>query len=307
MSTLKPASLLAGFWLAIIAIAGGCAPGDSAKTPQFSPQKPPALERGVISMAPNLTETVFALGQRKYLVAVGKFDDYPPEALELPRVGGAIDPDLERITQLHPGLILTSGEVPKVAQYGVTHHAAVVNVAMDNLNGIAEGIQRIGALLHCEANAAALLEGMAAQRRAIEAAVAGRPHPKVLLVTGRMSHDLNTLSTAGGPSFLSEIVSLAGGGNIYANSSQAYLEASKETLVKEAPAVIIEFHCGETLSETEKEAFVRDWDALSTVPAVRERRIHIITESHAMRPGPRVYEVARLLARCLHPGMEALQ
>lgn len=296
-----------GLGLVFMAGAGGCAPGIPAKPENAAPPVAPALHRGFISMSPNTTETVFALGQQSGLVAVGKFDDYPSETTKLPRVGGAIDPDLERITQLRPGLIMTSGEVPKVVQYGATHEVAVVNVAMDNLDGIAEGIKRIGSLLQCDVKADALLQRMMEQRHAVETAVAGQARPKVLLVTGRMSHDLNTLSTVGGPSFLSEIVTLAGGDNIYADSSQGYFEASKETVVKEAPAVVLEFHCGETLSDAEREAYVRDWDVLSTVPAVREHRVHIITASHAMRPGPRVYEVARLFARLLHPGVEALQ
>lgn len=278
-----------------------CLAGCSPETP---PKAAPDLARGVISMAPNITEAVFAMGQQSRLIAVGKFDDYPPEANAFPRVGGAIDPDLEKITQLRPGLILTSGEVPKVRQYGLAHGVAVENVAMDNFQGIADGIGRIGALLQCEAAAAALRAAMDAQRRAVEEAVAGKPRPKVLLVTGRMSHDLNMLPTAGGPSFLTEMTALAGGENIHANEKQAYFEASKETVVKAAPEVILEFHCGENLDEADRAAFVRDWEVLSTLPAVRNGRIYIITEPHAMRPGPRVFEVARLLARLLHPDAE---
>ncbi len=290
--------------LACQAVLGaGCGSQPEDRTTTTEPPAPD-LSRGVISMAPNITETVFALGQQTRLVAIGKFDDYPLETAGLPKVGGAIDPDLERIAALRPGLILTSGDVPKVKQYGSASGIPVINLTMDSLEGIHQGITEIGALLACAHESATLLAAMELRRRSLEFALAQRSHPKVLLVTGRMTHDFNALPSANGKSFLSELVSVAGGDNIFSDAPQTYFEASKEQVVARAPEAILEFHCGENLSDTDKKAFVADWQALPTLPAVKNGRVHIITETHAMRPGPRVYEVAALFAHLLHPDAE---
>ncbi len=268
------------------------------------PQAPgkPALERsGIITMAPHLTETVFALGQGGRVIAVGAFCDYPPEIAALPKVGGYIDADLERITMLSPELLLLAGKHQKVTEYAQLHDLPVVHIHMDSLETIDAGIAQIGEALGCVEAADAMRARIKAELAAVCDAVAGRPRPKVLVITGRTQHNLNSLFTAGGASFVSEIVEVAGGDNIYGHARDAYIEASKETVVLKAPEVILEFHSGEALSGHEQALYVKDWERLTSLPAVKNGRVHLILESHALRPGPRVGEVARMIAKTLHP------
>ncbi len=267
-----------------------------------NPGKAGSLQRkGVITFAPNITETVFALGAGDRVVAVSSFCDYPPAIAALPHVGGHIDPDLEKITLLNPELIIVQGKHSVMAELCEKNGIPIAHVDMDSLDTVYEGVLTIGQALGCPTEAEVLNSRIENELESVRESVKGLPHPKVLLITARQDHNLNTLYTVGGPSFLSELLAVAGGENIYGDADQPYLEASKETVVVRAPDIILEFHAGEELSDDESKRYVADWEQLPSLPAVRNGRVHLITESHAMRPGPRVAEIARLLAALLHP------
>lgn len=287
----SPIALSVLLWLGM----SGCSPTASM------PSTPP---KGIISLAPNLTETIYALGGGDRVIAVGNYDDWPPEIAAKPRAGGYLDPDLEKITRLNPELLVVPGQHPKVTEFAKLRGLRVLNVHMDNIETIDAGIRTLGEALGEGPRAEALVAQLKGQRKAVQEAVAGLPRPKVLIITQRQAHDLNTLYTSGGTSFVSEMVTLAGGDNIFADSAQTYFEASKETIVVRAPDVILEFHCGEKLDDTAQAAYRADWQALSGLPAVQQGRIHLVLASHGLRPGPRVVEIARLIALMLHPGVD---
>lgn len=262
---------------------------------------------GIVTLAPHLTETVFALGQGERVVGVGSFCDYPAEVAALPKLGGYIDPDLERITLLNPGQIILPGRQEKVAAYARLHGVPVLHVHMDSLETIDTGIAQLGEALGCASAATALRTRIKNELQAVRAAVAPEPRPKVLIITGRSQHGLSSLFTANGRSFVSELIETAGGDNVYRDAEETYFEASKETVVTEAPEVIVEFHAGEVLSEAEQRLYIEDWRQLPSLPAVKTGRVHLILESHALRPGPRVAEIARIIARLLHPEADVPQ
>lgn len=293
----RNAAAAARAFLVVTVLAAAASCGTDGAEPDFGA---PSADR-IVSMAPNITETVFALGEGGRLAGVTDFCDYPPEAQNLPRVGGYLDPDKEKLTMLAPDLILIQGEHAEVEQLAKANGTPVVHVNMDSLGSIDAGIMTIGKALGVEPKADELVAQVNAGLDAVRAAVADLPRPKVLIITARTSHDLNNLYTVGGKSFVSELVDLAGGDNIYADAPETYFEASKETVVLQAPDAIVEFHAGETLTDEDKARFVADWNQLASLPAVEEGRIYIITESHALRPGPRVPEIAGALARLLHP------
>lgn len=256
--------------------------------------------KGLIIMGPHITETVFALKQGHRVIAVGELDDYPEDAQHLPKVGGYLNPDLEQITMLSPEMLIVAGKYPKVTEYAEINKLRVLNLNMDSLATIDQGIIVLGHELHCQQKADRLRERIQMEIQAVRNAVKDLPRSKVLIITGRPSHDLNTLNTVNGSSFVSELVQVAGGDNVFADAPQTYFEASKESVVMKAPDVILEFHCGEGLTQSQQDAYYLDWKALSTLPAVQGGRVYFITESHGMRPGPRVGEIAQLIAKHLH-------
>lgn len=259
-----------------------------------------AGKKGIVSLAPNLTETIFALGEGKRVVGVGDFDDYPPEVAALPKMGGYLDPDLEKLTLLSPALIVVPGRHEQVSAFGEMNQIPVLNVHMDSLQTIYAGIDTIGMALGVPAEAAALRTKIDGELNALREAVKAYPRKKVLIVLGRERGDLTNLQTVGGASFISEIVEAAGGDNIYKDAPQAYLEASKETILLEAPDAIIEIQAGKSLTKNQLQLLYNDWRFLDTVPAVKNGAIYFVTESHAMRPGPRIADVAKIIARKLY-------
>lgn len=252
-------------------------------------------------MGPHITETVFALGHGGRLIAVGSFDDYPAEAAALPKVGGYINPDLERIGMLNPELLIAAGKSRAITEFAQMKDIPILNIEMDSLATIESGTAEIGRALNAEPQADALRQKINRELDAVRDAVAGKPRPKLLIITMREQHTLNTLYTVSGKSFVSELVEIAGGDNIYKDAPTAYLEASKETVVLNAPEVVLEFHAGEKLDEAEVARFIADWRQLPSLPAVQQGRVYIVTIPYAIRPGPRVGQVARDIARLLHP------
>jgi cobalamin transport system substrate-binding protein len=259
---------------------------------------------GVITFAPSITEIAFALGQGDHVTAVSSFCDFPPEATTRERVGGWMDPDLEKITRLAPELIIVQGDHLKVTELAHQNGTPLLRVDMDSLETITAGIRAMGKALDCQEAAEALGSDITADLEAVRAAVKGRPRPKVLLITGRQLHAMDSLYTVGGPSFLSELIDLAGGVSITQDLSQPYVEASKESVIVEAPEIIIEVHAGEELSDSEQAEYAADWNQLPTLPAVKNGRIHIVCEPYFLLPGPRVTLVARQLAELIHPDVE---
>jgi iron complex transport system substrate-binding protein len=258
----------------------------------------------IISMSPNITETIFALGQGNRIIAVSSYCDFPPEVESLPDVGGYIDPNLERITMLGPDLIILPGKHEKVADLSRQNGFPVLHAHMDNLATIQSGIENIGDALDCPDEAAALWNRIRAELDAVRNAVEGRPRPKVLLINTRSNHDLNNLFTVGNRSFLSEMLDIAGGENLFYDHSEDYFEASKESVVLREPDIIIECHAGENLSTEELQRYRDDWNALPSLPAVENERIYLFEESYALRPGPRIPLIAVQFARWLHPDVE---
>lgn len=280
--------------LLVCIVAHGC-----SDAPSIAREK-----HGIVTLAPNLTETVFALGEGGRVIGVGDYCDFPPEAAELPRMGGYLDPNFEKLTLADPALLIVPGKHPEVTKFGASRNIQVLNVHMDNLETIQTGIRTIGEALGCPDRAEALITRLFDDLERVKKAVEGQPRPKVFVQVTRTEHDFSNLFTVGASSFISEMIAIAGGDNIFADNDQAYFEASKESLLLRAPDIILEFHAGETLSDEEKAAFQADWNAFPTVPAVKNGRVYIITESFSLRPGPRVDLIARLLAGILHPGVE---
>ncbi|MBX7259846.1 MAG: helical backbone metal receptor [Candidatus Hydrogenedentes bacterium] len=259
---------------------------------------------GIVTFGPNLTETVFALGQGDRIVGITSFCDYPPEALSKERLGGYLDPNLERIAVLRPSLLILPGRHEKLSELAKQYNIPILNAHMDNMESIHTSIVNIGEALECPDKATALWNSITVQLDTIREKVGGKPRPKVLLINTRTNHDLNNLFSVGKSSFLAELTDVAGGENIFNDVNDPYFEASKETIVMRAPDVIVEFHSGEPLTPEQQAEFVADWNELPSLPAVQNKRVYLFMESYGLRPGPRIALTARKLAEMLHPGIE---
>ena len=198
----------------------------------------------IISMAPNITETVFALGHEKYLIAITDFCKFPPQTKELQKVGGFFNPNLERIAVLKPDLIILQGKHEKVAKFCRHRGISIMHVNMDSLDSIYNGILELGKVFGCIDRAKKLCANIRSELEQTRKKVSAHTRKKVFLCLGRSQGSMTGIYSAGGKSFLSELVTVAGGDNIFSDVKHPYPEISKESLMKRGPDIIIETRPG---------------------------------------------------------------
>ena len=295
-------ALLAGIGLAVLLrglrFASPAGPVSSSEvTGARRPQR-------VICMSPAVTEMVYALGQGHRVVAISQFTTYPPEALEKPQCGGFFNPDVELILSLEPDLIISQGIAKSLTELGQAREFSVLTVTLEDLDSVFGAISAIGRALGCEAEADRLCAGMRLRLAATRMEVAGRRRPRVFVAVGREPDSLRNLMTVGKGSFLSDVLEVAGGENIFADLDRAYPTVSKESLLERQAEVIIELHGEGMMPDEAKEQILRTWRTMPALPAVKDGRIHIVEGTYAQIPGPRITRLAEELAAILHPAGE---
>ncbi len=268
-------------------------------------EKPGAARTGypqrIVCMAPNIAETVFALGAGDRVVGVSEYTVYPPEAVKLPTVGAQYNADLEKIASLKPDLVIVQEKHEKVEQLCAERGIEVMRVKMLRVGSILDGVRQLGDRLGVPENAAALQKKILADLAAVRARVQGLPRTSVFFCVGRAPGSPRGLFATGGTSFLTEMLTLAGGRNVYEEVQESYPQISAESLIQLAPQVIIEAYPSQKFSEEQRKRIIADWAALPKIPAVRDGRIFLLTEDFLVVPGPRIGLIAGRLADVLHP------
>jgi iron complex transport system substrate-binding protein len=258
-----------------------------------------AEARRVVSIIPATTEMLFAMGAGDRVVAVGSYDRFPPEVDKLPRVGALLDPNVERILSLRPDLLVLYGTQTdlrtQMERAGVPYYAYVHR----GLPDITQTIRSLGARVGVEARANALADRIERQLADIRARVSKSPRPKTLLVFGREPGTLKNVDASGGIGFLHDMLETAGGTDVLADAKQQSVSMSMELVLARAPEVIVELRYarGDTTGESDLKA----WDALPSVPAVRNHKVFMLQGEEFVVPGPRVAAATERLARTLHP------
>ncbi|MBI2300239.1 MAG: ABC transporter substrate-binding protein [Armatimonadetes bacterium] len=261
--------------------------------------------RRVVSLSPALTELVYALGAGERLVGISDFTTWPPEALKLPNCGGAMNPNLELLLQLHPDLIVLQGENEKVRSFCETTGKRYWGRRLDTLSDLNAVILGLGQTLGVP-DGEAVWRKLSAELAAVRAAVEGRPPTRVLVCVGRQKERLAGITTCGGGTFLDDLVTLAGGRNVFADAGSLYPEPSLEELTARAPDVILDLQPEVKTDPATLDRLRGEWRELSTLPAVRNHRVVVVTENYVLVPGPRIGAIARHFAASLHPDVAGL-
>jgi len=264
-----------------------------------------ATPQRIITIAPNAAEMIAALGAGDRIVGVSSFCVYPPELLKRPRVGGIMDPDLEKIVSLKPDLLVLRGDMPTVTKLAQRLNIRVYQDRTETLDDIYTTLNELGALLDKKAAAderiASIKSDVAAITQRIDLQVNNDARPTVLFVVGRDPAGIRNVVTVGKNTFVSEIIRLAGGRGAFDTSTVDYPQLNAEAILAAKPDVIIEVADPAT-PPTELAARKAHWPALgNNLPAVRNDRIHILTDDYLLIPSPRVVQSIKSLADVLHP------
>jgi iron complex transport system substrate-binding protein len=220
---------------------------------------------------------------------------------KIPKVGGLVDPDVERILALRPDLVVLYGTqtelVQRLERAGIPYFSYVHSALPD----IALTMRAIGARIGVAARADTVASEMERSLGAIRDATSRLPHPTTLLVFGRDPASLRNVYASGGYGFLHDMLEVAGGTNVFGDVRQESVQVSTELLLTRRPEVIIELRYGDSLATADIPRELLVWNTLASVPAVKNHRIHALVGDEFVVPGPRVVEATRKLARTLHP------
>lgn len=246
----------------------------------------PQPER-IVSLAPSITETLFALGLGDRVVAVTSYCDYPPEAKQKEDVGDTLRPGLEKIVALKPDLVIISTAsqlesfVRKLEEVGIP----VFISNPRNLDGVLKSIESISEISGASDRGGELVSNLRARVKAVESRVAGRERPGVFLVIGS-----NPLITAGRSAFITDLIDRAGGRSISSDETADYPQYSLETAVARRPEIIF-LQAGED----------RLPEGLRQTPAALRGRVYRLDDDLLLRPGPRIVDGLEQLAEKIHP------
>jgi ABC-type Fe3+-hydroxamate transport system substrate-binding protein len=257
---------------------------------------PATAPRRIVSVGPALTEVLFALGVGDRLVGRSRWDTHPAAALRVPEVGDAIRPNLEAILAARPDLVVLYAAVDNRAAAEALRSAGVPVLALrtDRIHEFARDTRLLGRVLGDTVRAALLVDSVQRTldrvRAATSAAIAaGAPRPRVLWpLLGE------PLFVIGGGSFLSDLVEIAGGTNVFADRPQPAPQVSREEILRRGADVALVGRRGAERLRREPA-----WRGLQ---AVRDGRILVYDTALVLRPSVQLGQAAVMLAELLHPG-----
>lgn len=247
----------------------------------------------VISLAPNLTEIVFAIGAGNRLVGRTSYCDYPPEAKAIAEVGDTLNPSLERVIALQPQVVLisTASQLEVFTQQLRDQNIAVFVTDPRDLEGVFRAIDQIGQIVGHQQQAEQLIQKLRNRTHAVEEAVKNKQPVRVFFQVSA-----EPLIAPGRDAFVTDLMRRAGGLSVTGNVSTAWPRYSNESALASKPEAII-LSTGGSMGAANSTVT----EALKQSPAVLSGRVYKINDDHLMRPGPRSVEGLEAIARALHP------
>ncbi len=232
--------------------------------------------RRIVSLAPSVTETLFALGLGDRVVGVTSFCDYPAEAAQKEKVGDTQRPNLEKLIAAKPDLVIvsTASQLEQFVQRLDDLRIPVYVSNPRNIQGVLNSITEIGKLAGVEDRARELAESLEARIARVDERVAGRARPKVLFIIGT-----SPLFTVGGTSFVNDLIERAGGVSITADEKSEFPQFSLETAIARRPEVIFLQSGDDKLPNQFRQT-----------PAAQTGRVFTLDSNLLLRPGPRIVE-----------------
>ena len=259
-----------------------------------SDQVPPRI----VSMAPNLTEILFALGLGERVVGVTQDSDYPAAAASKPRVGTFWQPGVEAVIALRPDLVVTLAfeqQQEFSRRLGRMGYSRLM-VNIETITGLFDAIVAVGKAAGASGQAEMLCANMRTEINQIRSATASNQPVKVLWVVQR-----EPLRVAGRDTFVNEMIELAGGENAIGPTLHKYPPVGAEQVIAARPEVIIEPAMLPSVLDQQRRQALEYWNRFANVPAVTTGRIHVIDGDTVSRLSPRLPAGIRTIARCLRP------
>jgi len=292
-------------WLIMpgLMIYGGNRGEESNKSAQAEAQDSKSRINRIISLTPSITEILFTLGLGEKVVGVTSYCDWPPEAKKIDKIGGYYDPNYELVVAKRPDLVIMLYEHEEA--YGYLRRLGIDCLRVDHktIKGITESIITIGRECGASSKGEEIAAGINGQLKEIGGKVKGLKRPKVMICVGRNmgSAGLQEVFIAGKNQFYDELITAAGGTNVYQDEAFKFPAISREGIMRLDPEVIIDLVSKTETKPVSKEKIMEQWDTLKGVKAVDTGRVYVFDADYVVIPGPRVVLTLRDMVRAIHP------
>ena len=256
------------------------------------------IPKRIVSLAPSITETLFAIGLNDEIVGVTEFCDFPPQALEKPKVGYS-QPNLETLVALQPDLIVAPKSFLRVDLLTRLEQLKIPTFLLEpkTVEDILTHVRVLGRIVGRVPESLKLSESLRKRISALSFQLKGRSRPTLLVV-------LNTdpLITVGPGSYIHQLIEMAGARNAAEQASMPYPRFNLEEVLRQNPAYLL-FPIGkyEGIPQAEQD----QWRRWTSLEAVKQNNLVQVQSDLLNRPGPRVVEGLEALIKILHP--EVLQ
>jgi ABC-type Fe3+-hydroxamate transport system substrate-binding protein len=264
-----------------------------------------AQPRRIVSTAPSITETLFALGLGKAVVGVSQHCHYPPEAASRPKIGTYISPNVEAIVALRPDLVILQEKTGQAAEQLRRVGIRTLELRHGTLETVFGAVNAIGKQCGVPDRAAKLNAEIRARLDAIRGRTSGKPRRSLVFIVGRTPGSLDNLIAVGNGSYLNELIEIAGGVNALAQTAIPYPKISLESMIGVNPDVLVDMgDMAETTGVTEehKRSVVSLWSRYPTLKAVVHHSVFAVASDIFVVPGPRVVDAAEAFEKMLHEG-----
>jgi iron complex transport system substrate-binding protein len=250
----------------------------------------------VVSLAPNLTEIVFALGDGNHLAGDTDYCDYPPEAVQKPHVGGLVNPNLEEIAALMPDLVLATKSINRRETVNALDHIGLPVYVTDAPHSVEEmiaSVEHLGSALGMEKSASSVAADLRSRLSELDRRLAGAAPRRVLFVVWT-----DPLISIGRNTFIADALRHAGGRSVVETKAE-WPHVSLEEIVRLQPEVLVfaSAHAGDAQRDINAIRVRPGWRNLD---AIKQGNIVIVSDA-INRPAPRMVDAIELLARALHP------
>ncbi len=259
----------------------------------------PDVPKRIVSLAPSVTETLYALGLGDRVVGVTQFCAYPPDVATKARVAGFSDINLEAVVRSRPDLVVLPKD--KLAGKKLIEGLGIPVLTLDtrSLPGLLQAVEQLGAATGRQQEAGAIARRFASALQAAREKAKGKTRPRVLFSVMHSYQGLGyitEINAVGRDGFYNELIEAAGGENAY-SGNLAFPRLSRESIVFLNPDVIID-----VIPDCEDLASVRsDWQSLKNVAAIRKNRLFLLTDAADTVPGPRSVQTLMKLSQAFYP------
>ncbi len=252
----------------------------------------------IVSMAPNLTEILFALGLDDKIIGVTLGSDYPPEATKKPKIGNFWQPNIEAVIAAKPDLVITLefDQQKTMAERLNRIGYNCLTLRIEKVNDLYAAIKKIGAAVGKQHQANEIVSDITKKLDKLQILVNKNDKVRVLWVIQR-----EPLRVAGRDTFVNEMIELAGGENAIGPTVHKYPPIGAEQIIACRADVIIEPAMVQKDLTEQQDRALQYWNRFKNVPAVTNKRVYIIRGNTVSRLGPRLYEGTEIIARCLRP------